>query len=81
MKIRSLIRSRAKNSQTKKHVVFKKKDPSVRDISTVSVRTFCSKRSVSAKVATEKVTEIVMDSSSLFYDVFERIHVDFFIIF
>ena len=34
--------------------------PSVRGLSSQSIRRFCSKRSISSRVSTEKVTEMVM---------------------
>ena len=44
--------------------VLKERLPGVRGVSSWSVRRFCSKRSVSSRVSTEKVTEMVMEGSS-----------------
>ena len=44
--------------------VLKEAFPSVRDLSSPSVRRFCSERSISPRVSTEKVTERVMEASS-----------------
>ena len=44
--------------------VLKKRFPGVWGLSSWSVRRFCSKRSISSRVSTEKVTEMVMEASS-----------------
>ena len=44
--------------------VLKETFPSVRGLSSQSVRRFCRERSVSSGVLTEKVTERVMEASS-----------------
>ena len=44
--------------------VLKERFSSVRGLSSRSVRRFCSKRSISLIVSTEKVTEMVMEASS-----------------
>ena len=44
--------------------VLKERFPGVRDLSSQSVRRFCSKRSIPSKVSTQKVTEMVMEASS-----------------
>ena len=44
--------------------VLKERFPGVRCLSSRSVRRFCSKRSISSGVPTEKVTEMVMEASS-----------------
>ena len=40
--------------------VLKERVPGVRGLSSRSVRRFCSKRSISLRVSTEKMTEMVM---------------------
>ena len=40
--------------------VLKERAPGVRGLSSRSVRRFCSKRSISLRVSTEKMTEMVM---------------------
>ena len=44
--------------------VLKEAFPRLRDLSSQSVRRFCSERSISSRVSTEKVTERVMEASS-----------------
>ena len=44
--------------------VLKERFPGVRDLSSQSVRRFCSKRSIPSNVSTQKVTEMVMEASS-----------------
>ena len=44
--------------------VLKERFPGVQGLSSWSVRRFCSKRSISSRVSTEKVTEMVMEASS-----------------
>ena len=44
--------------------VLKETFPSVRGLSSQFVRKFCSERSISSRVSTEKVTERVMEASS-----------------
>ena len=44
--------------------VLKERFPGVRGLSFRSVRRFCGKRSMSSRVSTEKVTEMVMEASS-----------------
>ena len=44
--------------------VLKERFPGVRGLSSWSVRRFCSKRSISSRVSSEKVTEMVMVASS-----------------
>ena len=53
-----------KLSQEEASSVSKERFPGVRGLSSRSVRTFCSKRSISSRVSTEKVTEMVMEASS-----------------
>ena len=63
--------------------VLKETFPSVRGLSSQSVRWFYSERSISSRVSTEKVTERVMEASSKIISAFsimmymkEFIHVD-----
>ena len=44
--------------------VLKETFPSVRGLSSRFVRGFCSERSISSRVSTEKMTEMVMEASS-----------------
>ena len=44
--------------------VLKERFPDVWGLSSRSVRRFCSKGSISSRVSTEKVTEMVMEASS-----------------
>ena len=44
--------------------VLKETFPGVRGISSGSVKKFCSERSISSRVSTEKVTEMVVEVSS-----------------
>ena len=44
--------------------LLKQRYSDVRGLSSGSVRRFCSKRNISSKVSTEKMTEIVMDAFS-----------------
>ena len=65
--------------------ILKERFPGVRGLSSQSVRRFCSKRSISSRESTEKVTEMEMEASSTVisaftFDVYEGIHVDFTII-
>ena len=43
---------------------LKERFPGVRGLSSRSIRRFCSKRRISSRVTTEKVTEMVMEASS-----------------
>ena len=45
---------------------LKERFPAKRGLSSWSVRRFCSKRSISSRVHTEKMTEVVMEASSKF---------------
>ena len=45
-------------------IVLKERFPGAQGLSSRSVRRFCSKRSISSRVSTEKVTEMVMEASS-----------------
>ena len=55
--------------------VLKEAFPSVRDLSSPSVRRFCSERSISPRVSTEKVTERVMEASSKIISAFMKVFV------
>ena len=44
--------------------VLKERFPGVRSVSSQSVKKFCSKRRISSRASTEKVTEMVMEASS-----------------
>ena len=44
--------------------VLKERFPGVQELSSRSVRRFCSKRSISSRVSTKKMTEMVMEAFS-----------------